>query len=384
MTGSLRVKHKTYYMLFSWKDECGQWRQKSESTGIPERGGKRKAQEMLNHRLAELEAQSTAALAVKDVPFLDFLKDWLADRMISELRPNTFTQYRQVVENSICQYKPFVGVKLKKLTPPLIQSYINERVKGGLSPNSIRKHYCIIHKCLDYAVRLDMIPYNPSDRVELPKKKKYQGAKVFTPDQLQELLDLFHDDPLETAVHLAVSYGMRRSEICGLKWEAVDFDAGTLYVCHTAVKNEGEIIFSDNTKTATSRRHLPLTATMRTYLLEIQKRQAENKRLWGKEYIDSGYVCTKSNGAPLDPDFVTHHFQRVMKAHGSPCRFHDLRHSAVNTLRKGGCDAKDIQSWLGHSDVSTTLNIYGHLMDGDMSRMGSVMDRMLFQNGRAD
>lgn len=228
-----------------------------------------------------------------------------------------------------------------------------------------------------------MIPYNPSDRVELPKKKKYQGAKVFTPDQLQELLDLFHDDPLETAVHLAVSYGMRRSEICGLKWEAVDFDAGTLYVCHTAVKNEGEVIFSDNTKTATSRRHLPLTATMRTYLLGIQKQQAENKRLWGKEYIDSGYVCTKPNGAPLDPDFVTHHFQRVMKAHGSPCRFHDLRHSAVNTLRKGGCDAKDIQSWLGHSDVSTTLNIYGHLMDGDMSRMGSVMDRMLFQNGRA-
>lgn len=140
--------------------------------------------------------------------------------MISELRPNTFTQYRQVMENSICQYKPFVGVKLKKLTPPLLQSYINERVKDGLSPNSIRKHYCIIRKCLDYAVRLDMIPYNPSDRVELPKKKKYQGAKVFTPDQFQELLDLFHDDPLETA-------------------------------------------------------------TMRTYLLEIQKQQAENKRLGG-------------------------------------------------------------------------------------------------------
>lgn len=72
MTGSLRIKHKTYYMVFSWKDELGQWRQKSESTGIPERGGKRKAQKMLNNRLAELQAQSTAALTVKDVPFLDF------------------------------------------------------------------------------------------------------------------------------------------------------------------------------------------------------------------------------------------------------------------------------------------------------------------------
>ena len=145
MTGSLRIKHKTYYMLFSWKDESGQWRQKSESTGIPERGGKRKAQEMLNTRLEELQLQSTASLTIKDVPFLDFLKDWLNDRMISELRPNTFTQYRKVVENNICQYKPFLGVKLKKLTPALVQSYINDRVNGGLSPNSIRKYYCIIH-----------------------------------------------------------------------------------------------------------------------------------------------------------------------------------------------------------------------------------------------
>lgn len=106
MTGCLRLKHKTFYMLFSWKDENGQWRQKSESTGIPERGGKRKAQELLDQRLAELKDQSTAALTVKDVPFLDFLKDWLEDRMAPDLRPNTFTQYRQVVENSICQYKP--------------------------------------------------------------------------------------------------------------------------------------------------------------------------------------------------------------------------------------------------------------------------------------
>lgn len=69
--------------------------------------------------------------------------------MVSELRPNTFTQYRKVVENNICQYKPFVGVKLKKLTLALVQSYINDRVNGGLSPNSIRKYYCIIHKCDD-------------------------------------------------------------------------------------------------------------------------------------------------------------------------------------------------------------------------------------------
>lgn len=319
MTGSLRVKHKTYYMLFSWKDESGQWRQKSESTGIPERGGKRKAQELLNARLEELQMQSTASLTIKDMPFLDFLKDWLNDRMASELRPNTFTQYRKVVENNICQYKPFVGVKLKKLTP----------------------------------------------------------------DQLLELLDVFHDDPIESVVRLAVTYGMRRSEICGLLWDAVDFDAGTIYICHTAVKNQGEILFADRTKTATSRRHLPLTASMRDYLLEVKAEQERNRTLFGRAYMDSGCVCCKADGTPIDPDFVTHHFRRVVQAHGLTCRFHDLRHSAVNTLRKGDCDVKDIQAWLGHSDVSTTLNVYRHLMDGDMSRMGAVMDKMLFEDGAA-
>lgn len=383
MTGSLRVKHKTYYLLFSWKDENGQWRQKSESTGIPERGGKRKAQELLNARLNELELQSTASLTIKDVSFLDFLKDWLNDRMSSELRPNTFTQYRKVVENNICKYKPFIGIKLKKLTPALVQSYINDRVNGGLSPNSIRKYYCIIHKCLDYAVKLDMIPYNPADRVELPKKQKFQGAKALAPDQLLVLLDIFQNDSIEPVVRLAVTYGMRRSEICGLLWDAVDFEAGTIYVCHTAVKNQGEILFADRTKTAASRRHLPLTASMRDYLLGLKAEQQKDRELFGRAYVESGCVCVKADGSPIDPDFVTHHFRRVVQAHGLACRFHDLRHSAVNTLRKGGCDVKDIQAWLGHSDVSTTLNVYGHLMDGDMSRMGDVMDKMLFDDGAA-
>lgn len=122
---------------------------------------------------------------------------------------------------------------------------------------------------------------------------------------------------------------------------------------------------------------------MRDYLLEVKAEQERNHTLFGRAYMDSGCVCCKADGTPIDPDFVTHHFRRVVQAHGLTCRFHDLRHSAVNTLRKGGWDVKDIQAWLGHSDVSTTLNVYGHLMDGDMSRMGAVMDKMLFEDGAA-
>ena len=379
MTGSLQVKRGIYYMTVSFKDEKGVCRQRSKSTGIPEkRGSKRKAQQMLDEYLTEMQKQSVTALVQKDRLFLDFMRDWLNDVIRMAVRANTFEQYEKVFNNNICQYVPFQGVRLQDMTPALIQSYVNHRCSKGLSPKTMRKYVSNIRQSLAYAVKLDLISYNPMDRVTLPKLQRYQGAVALTPEQLNTLLQLFRGDILESVVWLAVNYGMRRSEICGLRWDAVDFQANTIFVCHTTIKCKGEVIFTDNTKTSTSRRHLPITPTMRKYLLTVKKRQEQSKDLFGNCYTDSGYVCTKENGKPIDPDFVTHHFQRILKANGFPMfRFHDLRHSAVNTLRKGGCDAKDIQSFLGHSDVSTTLNIYGHLMEGDMSRMGDVMDQML-------
>lgn len=303
--------------------------------------------------------------------------------MAYKVKENTLEQYNLTFDRYIAGYKPFHGLKLQDLTPPMLQSYYSEQVKAGLSPNTVRKHHANIHKCLDYAVRLGLIAFNPSAQVELPAKQKYTGATACTPGQLQGLLQLFRGDPLETVLMLGIAYGLRRSEVCGLRWDAVDMEAGTLHICHTAVKANGRVLYSDSTKTATSNRVLPLTASMREYLGSVRERQEENKRLFGRDYTDSGYICVKPDGTPIDPDFVTHHFRRVLVANDVPIiRFHDLRHSAVNTLRKGGCDVKDIQAWLGHSDVSTTLNVYGHILQGDMVRLGNVVDAALFQADR--
>lgn len=379
VTGSLRSKRGIWQMILQYVDETGTRRQLSESTGLPEKGNKRKAQEMLEKRLDELEQQFVAPLADMDKRFLDFMRSWLEETVSYNVKKNTLTQYRYVFESYIAQYKPFQGVKLRNLTPAMIQSYYNAQLKAGLSPNTIRKHHANIHRCLDYAMRLGLIPSNPSNMTQLPPKRKYRGATAYTPEQLKALLEVFRGDPLETVVTLTVAYGLRRSEVCGLRWEAVDFDKGTLHICHTAVLDKGRVFYSDETKTATSNRVLPLIPTMRTYLEKVKAQQSENKTLFGSKYIDSGYVCVQSDGSPIRPDYVTPHFQRKLKEAGLPViRFHDLRHSAVYALRQGGCDAKDIQVWLGHSDVSTTLNVYGHLLSGDMSKLGAVMDLALF------
>jgi len=378
-TGNLRVKRGIWQMVFEYQDDTGKRQQKSESTGLPEKGNKRRAQQMLDKRLDELSQQRTAALEAKNVLFLPFINSWLDDVMAYKIRPNTLSQYKLIYNGYFVKYKPFHGVKLQAVTPALLQSFYNSELNAGLSPNTVRKHHTNIHKCLDYAVRLGLIPSNPSVQTDLPSKQKYTGAKAFTPEQTKDLLRMFQGDPLEVPVYITATYGLRRSEVCGLRWDAVDFDAGTIHVRHTAVVDNGNIIYANNTKTATSNRLLPLTQSMRSYLLEVKKRQEEDKELLGSGYTDSGYVCVQRDGTPINPDFVTHHFQRMLKKAGLPViRFHDLRHSAVYALRKGGCDAKDIQVWLGHSDITTTLNVYGHVLNGDMDRLGQVMDRMLF------
>lgn len=379
VTGNLRLKRGIWQLVFDYLDETGQRRQKSESTGLPEKGNKRKAQKMLDDRIAELQQQYETALDSRsNILFLTFMRSWLDDVVAYKVKSNTLSQYNLVYNGYIAKYKPFHGVKLQNMTPTLIQSYYNAQLNAGLSPNTVRKHHANIHKCLSYAVRLGIITVNPSTQTELPPKRKYKGATAFTPEQLKTLLTVFEGDALEVPVKIAVTYGLRRSEVCGLKWDAIDFEANTLTICRTAVVDNGKVLFSDTTKTATSNRVLPLTSAMRVYLLRVKQVQVDNKELFGVAYEDSGFVCTRPDGKPINPDFVTHHFQRILKANDLPViRFHDLRHSAVYALRKGGCDAKDIQCWLGHSDVSTTLNVYGHLLNGDLTRLGQIMDSMV-------
>lgn len=383
-TGYIRLKRGIWQIVVDYLDENGQRHQTSTSTGLPEKGNKRRAQQMLNERLEELSQQYTTTLASKNILFLTFMQDWLNDIVSYKVKVSTFSQYLYVFNNYIAKYKPFHGIRLHDLTPALLQSYYNAQLKAGLSPNTVRKHHANIHKCLDYAVRMGKISLNPSIMTELPAKRKYQGATAYTPEQLKKLLRLFRGEPLEVAVQLTVTYGLRRSEVCGLRWEAIDFDAGTIHICHTAVMNKGKVVYSDSTKTDSSNRVLPLTSNMRTYLQKVQRQQAENKKLFGDTYVDSGYVCVHPNGVPIRPDYVTPHFQRRLREIGLPViRFHDLRHSAVYALRKGGCDAKDIQAWLGHSDITTTLNVYGHVLGGDMDKLGQVMDSLLFKPNRA-
>ena len=197
---------------------------------------------------------------------------------------------------------------------------------------------------------------------KLPKIEKYH-ASYYTAEQLKEVLRIAKGTNIETAIILAIYYGLRRSEICGLKWNAVDFNHKTIEIKSTAVRVT-TVIREDNTKSNSSHRTLALIPEVEQHLKELQAKQVDDKAFYGDTYIDTDYVLRWDNGDPFLPDYISNQFSKLLENNSMPhIRFHTLRHSFASALLVEGVSMKAVQELLGHSDFSTTANIYSHVTD---------------------
>ena len=186
--------------------------------------------------------------------------------------------------------------------------------------------------------------------------------------ELEELFAATKGDLLELPIMLAAFYGLRRSEVLGLRWDAIDFDKKTITIKHTVTQTnlDGKrvIIEKDRTKTKSSYRTLPLVKPFEDALLRKREEQEQNRKLCGRSYDKShlDYINLNEIGKLITPGFLTQHFPIALERNGlRKIRFHDLRHSCASLLYAHGVSLKEIQEWLGHSDISTTSNIYTHL-----------------------
>ena len=229
-------------------------------------------------------------------------------------------------------------------------------------------------------MKIDLIDVNPADKVERPKKDLYVGS-FYDADEVNALCEAAKGTKLELPILFGAFYGLRRSEAIGLKWDAIDFDQNTITIRHTVTSCDLDgkrvLVASDTTKTKSSMRTLPLVPFMRERLLALKEEQKENRRLCGRSYIKDylEYVCVNEIGDLIKPHYVTTAFPDLLKANGMRhIRYHDLRHSCASLLLANGVPMKQIQEWLGHSDFSTTANIYAHL---DYSSKLTSADAML-------
>ena len=191
---------------------------------------------------------------------------------------------------------------------------------------------------------------------------------LYSADEIHALTEVAEGTKLEIPVLLASFYGLRRSEVLGLKWDAIDFEANTLEIKHivtqASIDGKKVLVQADRAKTKSSLRTLPLVPPIRDRLLMLKGQQNTYRRLCGKSYNRDylGYLCVDEIGNIIRPNYVSEQFPKLLEKNGlRPIRFHDLRHSCASLLLANGVPMKQIQEWLGHSDFSTTANIYAHL-----------------------
>lgn len=395
ITVSLHEKNNIYQAVINYKDDNNKRKQKWVSTGIKVvRGNKRiamqKAEELrekfettynLQNRIKqENDEQSKKYMLFRkklhnidssqnydeNILYFDYLKLWI-EKVKTNLEPTTYTSHLQMINSRIKNYFTLNPVKLLELEPIHIQNFYDILLVDGLKPTTVIRYHAIIRKSLDYAFKNDLIVNNPADKVKRPKKNIFVGS-FFSENELNTLFEKSKNDPLNLVILLTAFYGLRRSEVLGLKWSAIDFENKTITIKHTIVEvklnGKNQILGKDRTKTNSSHRTLPLTDEVINALNNARKHQKYYKRKFKKSYITKyeEYVCLKPDGSLIKPDYVTRHFPLLLKNSGlRHIRFHDLRHSCASLLLARNIPMKAIQEWLGHSDFSTTANIYAHL-----------------------
>ncbi len=375
VSGHLREKKGYFYAVLNYTDTLGKRKTKWIATGLAVKGNKKKAEAFLQEQRRNFHEEEPITDAIL---FADFMEQWLAV-VKSSIAVTTYASYSNMVKRVIVPYFKERNLTLQELTAKHIQDFYLKELER-VSASSVIHYHANIHKALKYAVKLDLIPTNPADKIERPKKERFV-ASFYDADEVNKLFNISKGTKLELPILFGAFYGMRRSEALGVKWDAIDFEKNTITVKHTVtcvdLDGEKRIIAADRTKNKSSMRTLPLVPFVKERLLQLQDEQKENRRLCGRSYIKdyTGYVCVNEIGDLIKPNYVSEQFPKLLEAHGlRRVRFHDLRHSCASLLLANGVPMKQIQEWLGHSDFSTTANIYAHL--DYSSKLGSA-DAML-------
>ena len=335
VAGHLSEKNGNYYAVLSYTDAFGKRRTKWVNTGLPVRGNKKKAEAFL---MEERKKFQTAEPVTGGVLFADYIEQWL-EVAKPTIAVATYASYCSMVKRVIAPYFRERRITLQGLTPKDIQDFYLEKLKT-VSASSVIHYHANIHRALKHAVKLDLIPTNPADKVDRPKKDRFIGS-FYDAEEVNKLFEVSKGTKLEFPILFGAFYGLRRSEALGLKWDAIDFENDSITIRHTvtSVTLDGKVqlVAADTTKTKSSLRTLPLVPFVKERLLVLKKEQENNRRLCGrsyhKQYVD--YVCINEMGDLIKPHYVTEQFPKLLDANGlRRIRFHDLRHPYVKPTTK--------------------------------------------------
>lgn len=365
VAGHLTLKNGRYYAVLNYRNAGGQRKTKWIALGLPEKGNKRKAEAELARLRAEFEPPKEVGDLSSDMLFADYLLEWL-EIAKGRLAVATYSSYAAMIKKPVGPYFRQRNLTLRELEARHLQMFYSEMLRK-VKPNTVIHYHAIIHSALKYAVKTDMLVQNVADKVDRPKKNSFQPI-FLSAEEMQKMFEALRGTKLELPVLVAAFYGFRRGEVLGLKWDAIDFERGTISVIRTVttitLDGKQTEIEQQSAKTKSSLRTLPLIGSFREYFLQVKEAQELNKQICGNCYNHEydGFVFVDELGERMRANYLTSAFPKFLESHGlRRMRFHDLRHSCASLLLANGVPLKHIQEWLGHSDFTTTANIYAHL-----------------------
>jgi integrase len=312
--------------------------------------------------------------AAENLKVGEYLQRWLKDSVEGTVRPRTLSNYQLQVRQHII---PVLGsIKLITLTPAHVQGLYRQKLDAGLAPSSVRYIHAVLHRALKQALRWGLVPRNVTEAVDLPKLV-HEEVDALLPEEARAFLEAARGDRFEALYVVAVTTGMRRSELLGLRWTDLTLDGvATLRVGRQLQRMRDGSGLKFAAPKGSKGRTIRLPARTVETLKAHRARQAEEKLKAGPLYRDAGLVFATEIGTPLEPSNIDRRsFKPLLKKAGLPdMRFHDLRHTCATLLLSERTNPKFVQELLGHADIKLTLGTYSHYLPSMGGQTAAAME----------
>lgn len=330
----------------------------------------RQIEKELNRQAVIFEEECRSRSAGGMVKFEIFAEEWFSEYAKPNLRNTTFNfLYHQRLR----VYRAIGDTSMEKITVRQLQEFINSLSKDGanevngkpLSPKTVRHVLSLVSDIFAYAVRMGIVRENPCVRVVLPKLVRKE-KKIYTVEETVRLMELLRKEPVKYRAFffLLIYSGCRRGELLGLEWRDVDFANCLISIRRTSCYTPDRGTYTDTTKTEQSKRTLKLPQEVMDILCELRDFQLRQADIFGDKWVESGRLFTKETGEPQHPNTSYHWLEKFCARNGLPFYgLHSFRHLFASLLVGNGVDIVTVSGVLGHSAVSTTSNIYCHMLE---------------------